>query len=464
MHGGRYHIIGVAQACHIRIREIRSQYGIDELLAVRRLVGRHVREIRSCKIHFGIIGIPIESGLSASFWIAIEGRSHGTVRQILVDVDITCRTRQGHTDIAIMIEHRLIGISPFGGGAGSPCTPVGRNPVSMFVIVSFSFFLRTPVDFGNDDGIRFYNRYRLSKFLDERISVGIFVAAIIPSHVSVHGITYIVSFDGIVFVAHVIALPSRPGYPNDTVETIGTYLVYDGLEEVIRGTCAFQAVGIVNVHRFVGQLYGNLPTMFLNIIVARHDVPHFQQIILIVAVHLDTTGTYTGRTYDHVKPMVQSFFYDFPIERGQIRTKPLLAELRDIGLARFLTCDRKVRVIRPTRVQMKSEHIAIGALRRVRNSREELIEILDAVFFGGIVGHVSPPPVVEIRTRGVHHTVQHHFVTVSVRQVFPVHTDGRRHLCAYRSRHQQESGKHNVFHFSHNKSFYELSFQHFLTF
>lgn len=68
---------------------------------------------------------------------------------------------------------------------------------------------------------------------------------------------------------------------------------------------------------------------------------------------------------------------------------------------------------------MKSEHIAIGSLRRVRNSREELIEILDAVFFGGIVGHVSPPPVVEIRTRGVHHTVQHHFVTVSVRQVFP---------------------------------------------
>ena len=150
--------------------------------------------------------------------------------------------------------------------------------------------------------------------------------------------------------------------------------------------------------------------------------------------------------------MVQSLFYDFPIECGQIRTKPFLAELRDIGLARFLTCDRKIRVIRPTRIQMKSEHIAIGPLRGVRNSREELIEILDAVFFGGIVGYISPTVIIKIRTRRIHHAVQHHFIAMGVCQVLPVHMNGRRNLCTHRNRCQQQSGKHKVFHFSHNQS------------
>ena len=268
MHGGRYHIIGIAQACHIRVRKIRSQYGIDELLAIRRLVGRHVREIRSCKIHFGVIGIPIESSLPASFGITVESRGHRTVCQIFVDVDVTRRAGQGHTDVAIMIEHRLIGISPFGSRPCCPCSPVGRDPVSVFVIVPFPFFLRTPVDFGDDDGIRFYDRHRLSEFLDERFPVSVFVIVIVPSYISMHGITYVIAFDGIVLVAHVIALPSCSGYPNNTVETIGSYLVHNRLEEVIRRAHAFQTIGIVNVHRFVGQLYGYLPAMFLDISVA----------------------------------------------------------------------------------------------------------------------------------------------------------------------------------------------------
>ena len=66
---------------------------------------------------------------------------------------------------------------------------------------------------------------------------------------------------------------------------------------------------------------------------------------------------------------------------------------------------------------MKSEHIAIGPLRGVRNSREELIEILDAVFFGGIVGYISPTVIIKIRTRRIHHAVQHHFIAMGVCQV-----------------------------------------------
>ena len=450
MHGGRYHIIGVAQACHVRIREIRSQYGIDELLAVRSLVGRHVCKVRTREIHLGIIGVPVESGLSASFGVTFKGRGHRTICQIFIDVDVARRSGKCHADVPVMVEYGLISVAPFGSRPSGPCSPVGWNPVTVLVIVPFSFFLRTPIDFGDNDGVRIYYRHRLSELLDERFPIGILVAVIIPSHVGMHSVAYIIAFDGIALITSVIALPSRPGHPNDTVETVGTYLVHDGLEEIIRGACAFQTVGIVNVHRFVGQFNGHLPAMFLDVGIARNDVPHLQQVVLIVPVYFDATGAYAGRTHDYIKPMVQCLFYDFPIERGQIRAKPFLTELRDIGLAGFFSRNGKVRIIRPTRIQMKPEHIAIGSLRGIRNSREELVEILDAVFFGSIVGSIPPTVIIKIRAWRIHHAVQHHFVAMGVCQILPVYMNGRRNFRAHRNCRQQQSGKHKVFHSSHN--------------
>lgn len=112
MHGGRYHIIGVAQACHVRIREIRSQYGIDELLAVRSLVGRHVCKVRTREIHLGIIGVPVESGLSASFGVTFKGRGHRTICQIFIDVDVARRSGKCHADVPVMVEYGLISVAP----------------------------------------------------------------------------------------------------------------------------------------------------------------------------------------------------------------------------------------------------------------------------------------------------------------------------------------------------------------
>ena len=202
-----------------------------------------------------------------------------------------------------------------------------------------------------------------------------------------HSVAYIIAFDGIALITSIIALPSRPGHPNDTVETVGTYLVHDGLEEIIRGACAFQTVGIVNVHWFVGQFNGHLPAMFLDVGIARNDVPHLQQVVLIVPVYFDATGAYAGR---------------------------------------------------------------IGSLRGIRNSREELVEILDAVLFGSIVGSIPPTVIIKIRAWRIHHAVQHHFVAMGVCQILPVYMNGRRNFRAHRNCRQQQSGKHKVFHSSHN--------------
>ena len=99
---------------------------------------------------------------------------------------------------------------------------------------------------------------------------------------------------------------------------------------------------------------------------------------------------------------------------------------------------------------MKPEHIAIGSLRGIRNSREELVEILDAVFFGSIVGSIPPTVIIKIRAWRIHHAVQHHFVAMGVCQILPVYMNGRRNFRAHRNCRQQQSGKHKVFHSSHN--------------
>ena len=189
----------------------RSQYGIDELLAVRSLVGRHVCKVRTREIHLGIIGVPVESGLSASFGVTFKGRGHRTICQIFIDVDVARRSGKCHADVPVMVEYGLISVAPFGSRPSGPCSPVGWNPVTVLVIVPFSFFLRTPIDFGDNDGVRIYYRHRLSELLDERFPIGILVAVIIPSHVGMHSVAYIIAFDGIALITSVIALPSVPG-------------------------------------------------------------------------------------------------------------------------------------------------------------------------------------------------------------------------------------------------------------
>ena len=73
---------------------------------------------------------------------------------------------------------------------------------------------------------------------------------------------------------------------------------------------------------------------------------------------------------------------------------------------------------------MQAEEVAISSTRRICDSSEELIEILDTG--GDVIRTAVPPPsiVVEIRTGGVHHSVEHLDVTLAVNQLVALHMDG----------------------------------------
>ena len=134
-----------------------------------------------------------------------------------------------------MVEECLISLSPFRCGTCRPGAIVGGHPLAMFVVVSFSWFFRTPVHFSDDDRSRVDYRHLLAELTDVVLFVATVVTASEPARIVVNGIADVIALNGMGGIAGVVGLPSGSRSPDDTCEAVGTYLVDDGLEVVVKG-------------------------------------------------------------------------------------------------------------------------------------------------------------------------------------------------------------------------------------
>ena len=93
-------------------------------------------------------------------------------------------------------------------------------------------------------------------------------------------------------------------------------------------------IRISDIHRFVGQFDAYLTGMVLHKSLLRHDIPHPDQIFLVVVAHLQIAGTDAWWAHHHEEAVVHGFLSDFQIERREERLQTLGIELFDISLTR----------------------------------------------------------------------------------------------------------------------------------
>ena len=122
MHRSRYHIIGIAHAYDIGIWEVGPYDGV--LVLTAEIADRHALEVGLRVVHIVPVGIPVPASLSAGFLQSAKGWLSLARLDGFVDVDKTVRTREGHRDIAIVVEHSLVALAPLRGRAGRPRTIV----------------------------------------------------------------------------------------------------------------------------------------------------------------------------------------------------------------------------------------------------------------------------------------------------------------------------------------------------
>ena len=105
--------------------------------------------------------------------------------------------------------------TPYRGTTSGPCTVVGLHPFIMLIIVTRTWFFRTPVDLGDDDRIGIYYRHLVVELSNLCLSSGshvlslpVLIGATIPAVIVVYGITDVFSRDGIFLIIGITGLPA----------------------------------------------------------------------------------------------------------------------------------------------------------------------------------------------------------------------------------------------------------------
>ena len=246
------------------------------------------------------------------------------------------------------------------------------------------------------------------------------VAATIPARVVMHCIADIVARDGVGFIVRVARLPSRAGHPYDTREAIGPDAVYYRLEEVVQRLRVLCIARIFQTHRLVCQLNADLTRILADRVILREQVPHVQEIFLVVVAHLQIAWTDSRRTYDNIHAMLHRLLHQREVKRFQVRSQPSRVEMLDVcfaGSVVRLTRGDRVRivvVVGPCRLQVQAEHIAVRSLQ----ARVELLEISQTPGAALVVVAPAPSSAVEPCARRVHDTVQNYVVAVRIHQPF----------------------------------------------
>ena len=193
------------------------------------------------------------------------------------------------------------------------------------------------------------------------------------------------------------------------------------------------------MYRFIGQLYHNDMLIVEHIAVASDDVPHSLEILLVIVTNLEVLRTYTWGTHDYIHAVVECLLSYRPIDRLHVLLQTALAESRDVGLSCFRTSRGLVGIICPTWVEVETEEVAVCPLFRVSDGSEDLLKIVETCWHCCIIAVISPAEAVEVRTRSVHHSVQHHFVSVRVFKLISLHMEWLHNakLCECREWHGQ---------------------------
>ena len=325
VHGCRYHVIGIAHAYDIGVGEVGEDDGI--LVAPALVADRDVLEVGVGPVLVVVVGIPVHAGLAARLLQTVEGWHDLVFVDERVDINQASRAREGHRDIAVVVEQCLEGLAPLRRGTGGPGAPVGLHPFTVLVVVACALFLRAPVDLSDDDGGCVDHRHLLAELVDLVRRVGSGVAAAVPSTVVVDGVAYVGSLDGEGGIVGVVSLPACAGGPYDSREAIAANLIDDGLEVVVQGLGVVAPLSVLERHGFVGQFNTYLSGIFLDIVVLSEDVPDFQEVLLIVVAHLQLAGTYAWRAHDYIHAVVHGALHQREIERSKIGAQACLAEM-----------------------------------------------------------------------------------------------------------------------------------------
>ena len=207
----------------------------------------------------------------------------------------------------------------------------------MLIIMSGAFLFRAPVYFRDDDGIGIDHRHLLPKLRYLGLRVGVLVTTAVPSAVVVNGISYIVALNGMRSISGIVGLPAGAGHPNNARKPVGSYLVHYRLKEVVQGLRVVLTSGILEVHRFVGELYTYLSGVFADRVALCEEVPDRHQIVVVVVSHLYVSRTHAGRPHHNIHAMVHGPFGQREIERNKVVLQSARVELSDVCLARCVT-------------------------------------------------------------------------------------------------------------------------------
>ena len=400
------------------------------------------------------------AGSGAGLGIAVEGRNG--VQRVLdhfVEVEVVVRVRQGHRDIAIVVEHSLVAYAPLRGAGRSPSAKVLVDGVAPLVhLVEDARLLDgTPIDLGDEDGIGLDDRHLLLELSDELalalldvgVAVHLAVVASVPAGIDVDGIAYVAAFDGMDGVVGIARLEACTRHPDDALETIGSDHIDDGLEVVVQSLrivlapcslplapcslllapCSLPLAPYID--RLVGKLQSYLTVVFADGIVLRDDVPDFHQVLLVVVADLKIEGADAWRPYDDVHPVCQSSLRQRNIERRHVVPEAVGVEVADVGLATCAfgltggTAIGEVAVVGPGRVEVQAEDVAVGFLK----SREHLLEVILAALHALFVVAPAPPPSIEPGIGCVHHAVQYDTVAFIVHQPSTFDMERRKRFC-----------------------------------
>ena len=350
--------------------------------------------------------------------------------------------RQGHRDIAIVVEHSLVADAPLRGAGRCPSAKVLVDGVAPFVhLVEDARLLDgAPIDLGDEDGIGLDDRHLLLELSDELalalldvgVAVHLAVVASVPAGIDVDGIADVAAFDGMDGVVGIARLEACTRHPDDALEAIGSDHIDDGLEVVVQSfrivlaPCSLPLAPYIN--RLVGKLQSYLTVVFADGIVLRDDVPDFHQVLLVVVADLEIEGADAWRPYDDVHPVCQSSLRQRNIERRHVVPEAVGVEVADVGLATCAfgltggTAIGEVAVVGPGRVEVQAEDVAVGFLK----SREHLLEVILAALHALFVVAPAPPPAIEPGIGCVHHAVQYDAVAFIVHQPSPFDMERRK--------------------------------------
>ena len=194
----------------------------------------------------------------------------------------------------------------------------------------------------------------------------------------------------------------------------------------MEGTVALLAIGTEHIDRLVGKLDAEPSGVLLDIVIARHLVPHVEQVLLIVVAHLDVARAHARRTHDDVETMSLGLVRNLEIELVEIADQSLLREVLYVRLATHLvavrvdglvarsleTLGRDIGIVGPAWVEVQTEDIAPRTLGSVGDCCEKTVEIVDTFINILITVLIDIDPMTigetvaaEVWTRRIHHTM-----------------------------------------------------------